>query len=145
MKDFLIIAPLSVMWYKDIKDDAATDRIRMGVTLRGWTSKFYYRNGNPFILSNGMWLTSLLVPEQYPPRLVLTETYDEERYPRYDDCDAIEVPRVQMIPKDYDGKMGVPFSFYNKWNREQFEIVDSRGTPHINGRRLFNRLIIRKK
>ena len=48
---------------------------------------------------------------------------DENHYPKYDNYDAIEVPIVQCIPSDYKGVMGVPITFLDKYNPEQFEIV----------------------
>ena len=47
----------------------------------------------------------------------------EEAYPRYDNYDAIEVGFTDAIPSDYDGVMGVPISFLDKYCPEQFEIV----------------------
>ena len=44
-------------------------------------------------------------------------------YPKYDNCDAIEVSKVLQIPLDYDGAMGVPITFLDKFNPEQFEIL----------------------
>ena len=49
--------------------------------------------------------------------------YGRAEYPRYDNYDAIEVPFVECIPSDYDGVMGVPITFLDKYNPEQFEIV----------------------
>ena len=78
-------------------------------------------------------------------------------YPKYDNYPAIEVSFTDAIPSDYDGEMGVPVSFLDKYCPEQFEIIDymashgrlPRGIPHeapfINGKWLYNRIIIRKK
>lgn len=52
------------------------------------------------------------------------KTYCEEEYPHYDYIDAIEVGKVADIPKDYDGIMGVPLTFMDSYNPEQFEIID---------------------
>ena len=49
--------------------------------------------------------------------------YGKLEYPHYDNYDAIEVPFVEAIPSDYDGVMGVPITFLDKYNPEQFEIV----------------------
>lgn len=49
--------------------------------------------------------------------------YGVNEYPHYDNYDAIEVPFVEAIPSDYDGVMGVPITFLDKYNPEQFEIV----------------------
>ena len=48
---------------------------------------------------------------------------DEKHYPKYDNYDAIEIPITKCIPSDYKGKMGVPISFLDKYNPDQFEII----------------------
>ena len=63
--------------------------------------------------------------------LILFKTYNEAEYPKYDNYDAIEVARTKDIPMDYDGVMGVPITFLDKYNPEQFEIV---GTTESNDR-----------
>lgn len=57
----------------------------------------------------------------------LTKTYGKVEYPHYDNYDAIEVPLTECIPSDYDGVMGVPITFLDKYNPEQFEIVGRDG------------------
>ncbi len=78
-------------------------------------------------------------------------------YPLYDNYDAIEVPFTECIPSDYDGVMGVPITFMDKYNPDQFEILDvwvSHGAvpknipneaPYKNGRWIYSRIAIRKK
>jgi hypothetical protein len=95
----------------------------------------------------------------------LYKKYTPEEYPKYDNYDAIEVSKTSDIPMDYDGVMGVPISFLDKHNPDQFEIVGSdyeikqgllpelvnntwegkidRG--YLNGKRLYSRLFIRNK
>lgn len=55
----------------------------------------------------------------------LMDDFGVLEYPHYDNYDAIEVPFVECIPSDYDGLMGVPITFLEKYNPEQFEIVGS--------------------
>ena len=74
----------------------------------------------------------------------LTKTYNPVDYPKYDNYDAIEVSKTKNIPMDYTGLMGVPLSFLDKYNPEQFEIICSIG-PVLNGKAKFARLIIRNK
>ena len=64
-----------------------------------------------------------------PEKLVLRKKYNPEEYPSYDNYDAIEVSKVADIPKDYDGVMGVPITFLDKYNPDQFEILDI--SPHF--------------
>jgi hypothetical protein len=56
-------------------------------------------------------------------KLVLWKTYNQNDYPKYDYIDAIEVGKVAEIPMDYDGIMGVPLTFMDYYNPDQFEIV----------------------
>lgn len=81
-----------------------------------------------------------------------------DHYPHYDNYDAVEVPFVECIPSDYDGVMGVPITFLDKYNPEQFEILGisgmlanplmvngkrKTGRFYIDGQRLYDRLVIR--
>lgn len=84
-------------------------------------------------------------------------------YKNYDNYDAIEVPFTDAIPRDYDGVMGVPITFLDKYNPEQFEILgatesEGKGFSNglwdenskisqatINGEKVYKRLFIRRK
>ena len=55
--------------------------------------------------------------------MILYKTYNEKEFPKYDNFDAIEVSKTADIPFDYDGYMGVPITFMDKYNPEQFEII----------------------
>lgn len=68
------------------------------------------------------WLTNLDIPKRHE-ELVLYRTYDPGTYPTYDNYDAIEVGRVKDIPIDWDGAMGVPITFMEHYNPDQFEIL----------------------
>lgn len=73
---------------------------------------------------NGLtrWFTNLDVAKRHE-KLILWKKYTPEEYPRYDNYDAINVNKVSEIPCDYDGVMGVPITFLDKYNPEQFEII----------------------
>ena len=73
-------------------------------------------------LGNICWFTNLEIPKQND-EFVLWKEYTPEEYPTYLNYDAIEVSKTSEIPKDYDGKMGVPITFLDKYNPEQFEIL----------------------
>ena len=79
----------------------------------------------------------------------LINNYGQEKenlyYPKYDNYDAIEVPVTKCIPSDYDGVMGVPISFLDKYCPEQFEIVKKINNCTINGKHTYVRILIRKK
>lgn len=85
----------------------------------------------------------------------MTATYSPNEYPRYDNYDAIEVSRVAKIPKDYDGVMGVPITFAEKWNPEQFEVLGCSGfndkecggigALYVDKKEKYFRILIRRK
>jgi hypothetical protein len=76
-------------------------------------------------------------------------------YDQYDNYDAIEVPFTDAIPGDYDGVMGVPISFLDKYNPEQFEVIGQMATtkvdeynfgyPYINGEKKYARILIKHR
>ena len=68
------------------------------------------------------WYTNLDIKKRHE-EMVLVKKYNPLDYPKYDNYDAIEVSKVKDIPKDYDGVMGVPITFLDKFNPEQFEIL----------------------
>ena len=67
--------------------------------------------------------TNLDIKKRHEP-LILWKQYTPEDYPKYDNYDAVNVDRVSEIPCDYDGVMGVPITFFDKYNPEQFEILE---------------------
>lgn len=73
-------------------------------------------------MGNVCWFTNLEHKKRYE-EMILYRNYSPEAYPKYDNYDAIEVSKVSDIPCDYDGVMGVPITFLDKYNRKQFEIV----------------------
>lgn len=73
------------------------------------------------------WFTNLDHKKRHES-MVLVQKYSPERYPRYDNYDAIEVSRTVDIPEDWDGVMGVPITFLDKFNPDQFEIVGAAKT-----------------
>lgn len=73
---------------------------------------------------NILWFTNLDIPKRHQPLDLVFYYEDEpEKYPSYDNYDAIEVSRVVDIPADYEGVMGVPITFLDKYNPSQFEIL----------------------
>lgn len=131
---------------------------------RFWIDEF----GNKWrSLGNACWFTNLEVKKRHE-ELVLYQSYNPAKYPKYVNYDAIEIGRIKDIPFDYEGNMGVPVSFIHKFNPGQFELVGSslelanmEIIKHILGKsdggpafylkmpdgklkRLFNRIVIRK-
>lgn len=112
---------------------------------------------------NICWYTNLDIKKRHED-LLLYRRYKEDpsRYPKYDNYDAIEVSKVKDIPEDYWGVMGVPITFMDKYNPDQFDIVgcsesEGRGfsnglwdpasktaQPIINGHKVYKRLFVRR-
>lgn len=95
------------------------------------------------------WFTNLPVAK-HNEDLILYKHYTPEEYPTYDNYDAINVNTYTDIPCDYDGAIGVPITFLDKYNPNQFEIVKFRkGNDDkdlsINGKCPYFRIIIKKK
>jgi len=133
-------------------------RVRLGVTGYGSGLRFRVPDSyhSPTVrLDDGhrvaevavWWYTNLL--HEHRRALEVTSEYAEERHPRYDNLDAIEVPAVADIPRDYDGLMGVPVTYLSRHDPTCFEIVGlSRelapgGTLMLDGERVYQRVVIR--
>lgn len=164
-KDFLVIGNTNALKYKDCFKWFMQDRIRTGYTnfnvgmffmVPDSFEKYHHiENGRKIArVSTSCWFTSLPV-EKHKDYLDLYKHYTPEEYPTYDTYDAINVNKVTDIPCDYDGIMGVPITFMDKYNPEQFEIVgefnngsDSEldlAKPIVKGKQMYSRVAIRLK
>ena len=105
--------------------------------------KLTVHNGRPMRdMRQIVWITNL--HHDVPKHLECTAHYDPEKYPHYSDYDAIEVGFLKDIPCDYDGKMGVPLTFLNNHDHEQFDLLDN-VKPHMpDGSAKFQRYIIQR-
>lgn len=106
-------------FYFDITDDYKTHIVKEKKEGSGWKEINGIICGR---VANACWFTNLPVSKK---PLILTKTYDPEKYPKYDNYDAINVDRVKDIPFDYYGTMGVPITILN-YDLENVEIVDAR-------------------
>ncbi len=104
--------------------------------------------------SQSIWFTNLDHKKRHED-IVLYKSYKPEEYPTYDNYDAIEVSKTKEIPMDYKGAMGVPITFLDKYNPEQFEILAKMSTtkidqfnygyPYIDGKKTYARILIKNK
>lgn len=142
------------MWFKTI-DENDVDKVIDGANMKNVSS---------------IWLTNLEHGRRHQPLALMTmadnlrynkKMKGKEAYDSYDNYDAIEVPYTDAIPSDYEGVMGVPISFLDKYCPEQFEILgctESEGKgfsnglwikesrvaqPLINGERVYKRIFIK--
>lgn len=178
-KKFLIIGNTNAVKYNDIFKLIKDDKLRTGYTNfnvgmffvvpNNW-EQFHHINeeGKKIArVSTACWFTNLDV-SKHRELITLYKKYTPKEFPKYDNFDAINVSKYPDIPADYDGIMGVPITFLDKYNPAQFEILgifdDKReksdafiqGTPTfvdeqhkryvgpvINGKALYTRVLIK--
>lgn len=150
-KKFAIIGNMNAITYKEvfplIKNNKMWTGTRFNQRVNGKNMTFYVpddyklsgtevdidENGKKMISVAGTgWYTNIDHGRRHQPLKLMTmadnlrfnkKMQGKEAYDKYDNYDAIEVPFTECIPSDYDGIMGVPISFLNKYNPEQFEIL----------------------
>lgn len=131
-KDFIIIGNTNAITYKETFKLLKENKFRIGYTNFNVGMFFivpdYYEkytkieDGVKYArVSTSCWFTSLETTKMHE-EMILYEEYNEEKYPTYENYDAINVDRVKEIPKDYYGTIGVPITFMNKHNPDQFQI-----------------------
>lgn len=184
-KQFIILGNMNATTYKEVFPLFRDNKVWYGDSIRSGDRKFYVPDNYPlnatgcgidergrrFIRVTGVrWFTNLDYGKRHQP-LVLIYRYSSHTYPRYENYNAIEVSRTQNIPIDYDGIMGVPITFLDKYSPDQFEIImlangnartnvsaktlaevgyrahpeDRGGVGIINGTRVYARILIRRK
>ena len=159
-KKFLILGPFLSSGHKDIFPLIQNNFVWWGTYLSFIEfqtptdyppMKVRYREdslGKKFrSFGNITWFTNLPANKEKLP-ISLTESYNPNLYPTYDNYPAIEVPKVPLIPKDYSGEMGVPITFLSKHCPRQFQITGFRkGTDgkdlSIDNKPLFSRILIK--
>ena len=138
-KQFLIIGNTNALTYKETFRMFQQDKIRTGYTNfnvgmffqvpDSWEKFHHIENGKKIArVSTSCWFTNLPVAK-HNEDLILYKHYTPEEYPKYDNYNAINVNAYNDIPCDYDGVMGVPITFMDKFNPDQFEILDI--NPHF--------------
>ena len=140
-KDFLILGNMNAITYKEVFPYIKENKIGLGY-LNGAKS-FITPDGVEQKFGNIFWYTTLPIAK-YKEELILYKHYTPEEYPKYDNYDAINVDKTCDIPADYDGAMGVPISFIEKYNPNQFEIIDEI-RPVVNEVVKYVRIIIKNK
>ena len=134
-KKFLIIGNQNNATYKEIFPLIKSNKIWLGYKSGDMAFKVstdYEERATRFwidetgqrwrSMGNICWYTNLDIKKRHE-NLILYKTYSAEEYPSYINYDAIEVSKIELIPLDYDGVMGVPITFLDKYNPDQFEII----------------------
>jgi len=168
-KQFLIIGNQNAITYKEIFPLLKENKIWLGKSIHSGDREFrvpdHYplkaagfrvdKNGTKYIRVKGVrWFTNLDHKKRHED-LFLYQSYNADEYPKYDNYDAINVNKTSEIPKDYDGVIGVPITFLDKYNPEQFEILGQMATtkidefnygyPYVKGNKIYARILIKKK
>ncbi len=173
-KYFLIIGSQSAITYREIFRLLRDNIIWLGVDNGGtkWfrvpneydiqtESRKKIENGiKYFSMGSILWFTNMDNPKRHE-RITLYKRYTSEMYPTYDNYDAIEVGKVADIPIDYAGPMGVPITFFDKYNPQQFEVLglaagNIRGLagipnttgkdgPYLGGKLKYGRIFVKHK
>lgn len=172
-KKFLVVGHQNAVTYREIFPCIMRNEIWLGYGFRGGAGYFINRHYTDYAKAgehrDGMirvsgvhWFTNLEHDKRHED-IPLYRRYTPEDYPRYGNYDAINVDRTAEIPCDYDGVMGVPITFMDKYNPDQFEILgasESEGKgfsgglwdeasgiaqPLVRGEKTYKRLFIRRK
>lgn len=151
-KQFSVIGNMNAITYKEIFPLIKDNKLWLGATGNGNDMVFAVPNGaviaesdrqkaarmgfvgNYTRLGNSCWYTNLDHGRRHQPLALMTmadnlkysrhkQIKGKKSYDKYDNYDAIEVPFTDAIPSDYKGAMGVPISFLDKYNPQQFEIL----------------------
>ena len=118
-KKFLIIGNYNAVTYKEVFPLFQKNKMWIGFSPR--SMEFKTPSGEMKSV-NASWFTNLDISKRHE-EIILFKKFNEKDYPKYDNYDAIEVGKVADIPMDYEGVMGVPITFLDRYNPEQFEIV----------------------
>ena len=139
-KKFIILSNMNAITYKEFFPLIKENKVWAGY---GFNMSMIYKTPYPnllesnrrFVISKGYnpdegyvkvpaicWFTNLDIDLRHE-EMKLYKRYDERIYPKYDNYDAINVDKVDNIPEDYYGNIGVPITFLNKYNPDQFEII----------------------
>ncbi len=179
-KKFLIIGNKNAITYKEIFKLIKENKVWVGAMPMGYDmlfnvpddyakrmiktgklgSQYKIIDGIVYGRSPSVWFTNLDIEKRHED-LILYKKYfgNEKEYPKYDNYDAINVDKTKDIPVDYKGVIGVPISFLDKYNPNQFEIlaktnnkehagkylIGNDATAMINGKKLYHRILIRYK
>ena len=173
-KKFIIIGNQNAITYKEIFPLLKENKIWLGYKTgdMSFTVPDYYEpretrywedeNGQKWrSLGNICWFTNLDIKKRHE-EMILIKKYSPEEYPKYDNYNAINVDKIKDIPCDYDGIMGVPITFLDKYNPDQFEIIGGSANgqieskykignyknynnPFLGKRKVYQRIFIRNK
>ena len=137
-KHFIIIGNQNAISYEETFSLMKNNKLWIGASIHSGDRAFFVPDdypldaagcgideitGRKYIRVKGIrWFTNLDIKQRHE-EMILVRHYTPEQYPKYVNYEAIEVAKTSDIPCDYDGEMGVPITFMDKYNPEQFEII----------------------
>ncbi|WP_323843754.1 adenine-specific methyltransferase EcoRI family protein [Moraxella sp. 7664LN] len=150
-KKFLVIGNINAITYKEIFPLIKNNELWIGYNC---TRHFCKPDGTLFETARTYWYTNLDIAKRHE-KFILHKKYNPNDYPKYDNYNAIEVSQAVNIPMDYDGAMGVPITFLDKYNPEQFELIGQMvttkideynfGYPYLDRKKIYARILIKQK
>ena len=151
----MIIGNITLIGYKKFFAKLKDNKVSTGYTNFNIGMYFYVpdsykkyhkiENGCKLVrVATSCWFTNLFV-KKHTENIILYRKYLPEIYPKYDNCNAINVNNYTEIPCDYDGLMGVPVTFIDKYNPEQFDIIGLRTDLSIQNKQVYNRILIKRR
>jgi hypothetical protein len=173
-KKFIIVGHQNAITYKEVFKLIKENKLWLGYGFPGGAGHFINQHYEDYAtagdhkegmirVSGVVWFTNLEIKKRHED-LILYKKYTPDEYPKYDNYDAINVDKTKEIPMDYDGVMGVPITFLDKYNPEQFEILgmsasagynsevvgipflgDKDARPLIDGKNTYARVLIRRR
>lgn len=165
-KKFLIIGNVNSITCKEIFPYFMRNEMWLGASIHSGDREFMVpddyplnaassrvdEKGKKYIRVKGVrWFTNLDYRERHE-NITLYKRYTSEEFPTYDNYAAINVDKTIEIPCDYDGVMGVPITFMDKYNPDQFEILGNeltlnidKGRGYVNGKRMYARIFVRRR
>lgn len=132
-KSFIIVGHQNAISYREIFKLIKEDKMWLGYGFKGGAAHFINKHYDDYAsagdhkegmirVSGVTWFTNLDISKRHED-LILYKNYTHEEYPTYENFDAINVDKTKDIPVDYKGFMGVPITFLDKYNPDQFEII----------------------
>jgi len=134
-KKFLIIGHQNAITYKEIFKLIKENKMWLGYGFKGGAAHFINKHYEDYAtagdhkegmirVSGVVWFTNLDINKRHEDLILYKKYYgNEDEYPKYENYDAININKTNEIPIDYEGAMGVPITFLNKYNPKQFEII----------------------
>lgn len=160
-KQFIIMGNINILTYKGVFELFLKNKLYLGFSIHSGDIKFNVPNeyplnasgievdksGNKYIRVKSIrWFNNI---KPFIGNLVLTKKYNKNEFFKYDNYDAINIDKTKNIPCDYNGVMGVPLTFLDKYNPKQFKIVGFRkgidgDYLHYNGKYPYTRVLIKR-